>query len=185
MRNDPLGRLLMRADAEAAAPPRIGDVVAIALLRARRRRRIRTTGGVAIVLLAVGLFVFRNVPGGRLWPPQHGIAEQGQWVTQAEILNLDGDAAIHLKTARTLERLELAAARRRQAVQKRAEMDPVERVNELQEQAGIILLRTADARLSGPGQQQEGQVICRELLRFFPDTAAARQARQRLRDSGT
>jgi hypothetical protein len=181
MNADPLRKLLTRADQDIPAPS-IVNVAAAVVRRAQRRARMRGTAAMLTLLVAVGSICFHGLSFRRDVKLKAGTMQgDGVLIREAELLSYD-DVAVHLKTAHALQTLENNSKRRRQRIEQARQIDPIERLYELREEAGVILLRTADRQSAR--NNKESEAICREVLRFLPDTPAAQQARRRLGNSG-
>ena len=175
MTRDPLRSLLAKADSRLPARQVTGIAFRV-LRRARRRARVRLLCG-TVAFLIVATFVLTMSMRGRRHAP---IAARDQDLQQAaissELLSLNEEANFHLKMARSLAAIEDSSSLRGREVGRAAQINPLEKLRELREQSGLILLRGAS--------REDGRTIYWEIARFFPDTSAGRQAQQRLQGSG-
>jgi hypothetical protein len=169
----------MLTEADDGLPaPQLLEITAAVLRRARRRAQMRLLCGVGALLMAVTLVFTVQIRSRRHVPVSADDRHLRQRaILSPELLSLNREADFHLGMARSLQAIETTSSLRRREIAKAAKPDLTEKLSELREQSGRILLREATA--------EDNLAIYREIVQFFPDTSAGRKARGRLQNGRT
>lgn len=190
---DPLKNLLTRFDKAIERPYLRADLVARTRERAkgRLRRRYGATIGLAALCVAAAIAQFATWYSGRA--PAGSLPDTRQ--LRSEIEALGSDADMHLQVANAVREngpfgewaVDPEPARYQGAhlgPTRTIEPDLVQQLEIRRMETASILLRSADDLFQEPARRREALNVYRDLVRLFPNSPAARQARDRLGGSG-
>jgi hypothetical protein len=186
MRSDRLEELLQQTDAQLPARPVAGSLAK--RVRERAARRARTQIAVAIAAsIAITMIAMRGAhPRQRITAPSFpaGVAIDVA-KSRAELARLDALATVYRRGAEQIEAVQADQATR-QGVERQFLLarDPLAHLAEARDRAARIMLLDADRLKQTPGEQPRAQAIYRRAVELFPDTAAAREAADRLKGTG-
>lgn len=174
MHDDELARILRRAEAElpppTLAPAELAGRVHRAHRRQQRRRRALIAGVPAVA--AVALLGWRLTHNAQL-SPTAAPSQQVAAVSEAEIANLEAEAAAHAQAARLL----IAAQPRPSAL---LADDPLADINEQINIVAYRMILRADQLPADMQSRAEAIEIYRRVIDQFPSTDSAQVAKQRL-----
>jgi hypothetical protein len=187
--NDERLEALLRAAGQSATPPReapAGLAERVRGLQARRARNRKLAGGASIALVLLGVGIYAGLVGhGDRETADRPVADGSSSAPdpeaiKAEIARLDAEAQ---RRQQAVRKMILADAARRAIARVQAEQDapsPLELVRIEREKTAFLLVDRAEqvgARAQGAAADEY-----RRVLELFPNTQAARVARERLND---
>ncbi|HEY2584194.1 MAG TPA: hypothetical protein VGI81_00355 [Tepidisphaeraceae bacterium] len=188
MRSDRLEELLSRTDAQLPAPPHAGARALAERVRARSARRakarlaIAVAGSIALTTIALHWAHPRPRIAGPAHPTTVAIDVAS---SRAALARLDALAKVYRRGAEQVEAMQREQETRQETGrQLRLARDPLAHLAEARDRAARIMLLDADRLQGTPGEQPRAQALYRRAVQLFPDTAAAREAADRLKGAG-
>jgi hypothetical protein len=179
MQDDELTRILRSAKAElpppTLAPAELASRVHAAHRKQQRRRRALIAGVPVVAAVAVlGWRLTLDATHSPIATPSQQVAA----VSEAEIANLEAEAAAHAQAARLL----IATQPRRSAL---LADDPLADINEQINIVAYRMVLEADSKQAEMQPAAEAIEIYNRVLELFPTSHSAELARQRLSQTTT
>lgn len=169
MRDDPIGQLLSRAEADMDVESRV-DARELAERVRRRHRRRMVVARAAVVLIVVGSVGLIASVQVRSRAPVVASVES----IRRELADLDAEAARHERAALVLASVKLKPTATARAA------DPQLWLDRQRREAAQAIVRTADRLYSVNRDPVQAAAEYRRAIRLFPDTSASATASQRL-----